>query len=64
MCNHPFVDGNKRIGHIAKEVFLVLNRMEIQAHVNEHEAFILSLGSGKTPRDALTERLPNCSIYL
>ena len=23
--NHPFVDGNKRIGHAAMEVFLLLN---------------------------------------
>lgn len=23
--NHPFIDGNKRIGHAAMEVFLVLN---------------------------------------
>ena len=25
VCNHPFVDGNKRIGHAAAEVFLLLN---------------------------------------
>jgi len=24
--NHPFLDGNKRIGHAAMEVFLILNR--------------------------------------
>jgi death-on-curing protein len=27
--NHPFVDGNKRIGHGAMEVFLLLNGYEI-----------------------------------
>jgi death-on-curing protein len=31
--NHPFVDGNKRTGHAAMEVFLVLNGLEIQAAV-------------------------------
>jgi len=25
VMNHPFVDGNKRIGHAAMEVFLLLN---------------------------------------
>jgi death-on-curing protein len=25
--NHPFVDGNKRVGHAAMEVFLLLNGM-------------------------------------
>ena len=29
VCNHPFVDGNKRIGHAAMEVVLVLNGFEI-----------------------------------
>ena len=28
--NHPFVDGNKRVGHAAMEVFLLLNGHEIQ----------------------------------
>lgn len=57
VCNHPFVDGNKRIGHAAKEVFLVLNGMEIQAHVDEQESLVLSLASGKITRGALTEWL-------
>lgn len=24
VCNHPFVDGNKRVGHLAMETFLFL----------------------------------------
>ena len=28
--SHPFVDGNKRVGHAAMEVFLLLNGHEIQ----------------------------------
>lgn len=28
--NHPFVDGNKRAGHAAMEIFLVLNGYEIR----------------------------------
>jgi death-on-curing protein len=31
IMNHPFVDGNKRVGHAAMEVFLVLNGYEIKA---------------------------------
>lgn len=33
--NHPFVDGNKRTGHAAMEVFLFLNGHEINAKVEE-----------------------------
>ena len=25
VCNHPFADGNKRIGHASMELFLILN---------------------------------------
>ena len=28
VCNHPFVDGNKRVGHATMETFLVLNGWE------------------------------------
>ena len=35
--NHPFLDGNKRTGHAAMEVFLVLNGYEIHADVEEQE---------------------------
>ncbi len=35
--NHPFVDGNKRIGHCGMEVMLVLNGYEITSEVEEQE---------------------------
>ena len=35
ISNHPFVDGNKRVGHAALEVFLLLNGFELDAPV-EH----------------------------
>jgi death on curing protein len=35
--NHPFLDGNKRIGHAAMEVFLVLNGLEVVASVDEQD---------------------------
>src|SRR4051794_33509952 len=35
--NHPFVDGNKRVGHAAMETFLVLNGSELSAPADEQE---------------------------
>lgn len=35
IANHPFVDGNKRTGHAAMEVFLMVNGCEIQASVKD-----------------------------
>ena len=44
---HPFIDGNKRVGHAAMEVFLVLNGFELRASVDEQEAIVLALGCWK-----------------
>lgn len=55
--NHPFVDGNKRIGHAAMEVFLLLNGYEIDASVDEQEKFILEVASGKVSRIEMGEWL-------
>lgn len=48
--NHPFVDGNKRIGHAALETFLVLNGFELQATVEEQERVMLTLAAGNLRR--------------
>jgi len=55
--NHPFLDGNKRIGHAAMEVFLVLNGFEIDAAVDEQEQVILQVASAELGRDDFTEWL-------
>lgn len=52
--NHPFVDGNKRIGHAAMETFLVLNGLEIAAVVAEQEQVIHAVASGTLDREAFT----------
>jgi death on curing protein len=57
VMNHPFVDGNKRAGHAAMETFLVLNRLEIKATVDDQERVILALAAGEFDRDAFTNWL-------
>ena len=57
VMNHPFVDGNKRVGHAAMEVFLVMNGLEIVASIDEQEAVILSLASGTLEREEFTQWL-------
>ncbi len=49
--NHPFVDGNKRIGHAALEVFLVLNGQQLDASVDDAEHVILGVAAGTIGRD-------------
>lgn len=57
VMNHPFVDGNKRIGHAAMETFLVLNGLEINALVDEQEQVILRLASSEMEREDFVEWL-------
>jgi death on curing protein len=55
--NHPFVDGNKRVGHAAMETFLILNGAEIDAPVDDQERLMLDLAAGRIDRAQLTEWL-------
>lgn len=66
ICNHPFIDGNKRIGHAVMEVILVLNGYELIADVAEQEHLILQVAEGKVTREEFSDwvnsvasRLPN-----
>ncbi len=54
VSNHPFVDGNKRIGHATMETFLVLNGEELNTDVDEQEQTILQLAAGKLSREDFT----------
>ena len=55
VLNHPFVDGNKRIGHAAMETFLVLNGHELSAAVDDSEQLFLQLAAGNVERDELVD---------
>ena len=54
---HPFVDGNKRVGHAAMETFLVLNGSEIDAPVDDQERLMLDLAAGRIGRSQLIDWL-------
>jgi death on curing protein len=51
VMNHPFLDGNKRVGHAAMETFLLLNGFEINSDIDEQERVILSLATGQFDRN-------------
>jgi death on curing protein len=57
VMNHAFVDGNKRIGHAAMEVFLILNGFQVLAEIEVQEKIILDLAAGNLERDEFTHWL-------
>lgn len=55
VMNHPFLDGNKRVGHAAMEIFLVLNGYQLHADTDEQERLFLDLAAGLVTRDELQD---------
>jgi death-on-curing protein len=53
--NHPYRDGNKRIGFLAMVTFLGLNGRTFDASDADVVATILALASGRLSEDALAE---------
>ena len=52
--NHPFTDGNKRVGIVAATVFLDLNGMELDAPEADLGALVLSVAEGQTDKAGIT----------
>jgi death on curing protein len=59
VLNHPFVDGNKRVGHASMEILLILNGYEIVAEIDDQEKLILDLAAGKVDREQFTSWVNN-----
>ena len=53
--NHPFVDGNKRVGAVAAYVFLAMNEVQLTATQDAYADLVLSVARGETPKSAVAE---------
>jgi len=52
--NHPFLDGNKRVGLMAALVFLGLNGLELEAGEDELTELVLGVASGTVSKAPAT----------
>lgn len=55
--NHPFVDGNKRVGAVAALVFLDLNGIEVVVPEADLYEIIMGVARGETSKSAIAELL-------
>lgn len=55
--NHPFVDGNKRLGVHLTLLFLALNKTPASLGGNALAEFGFGIASGKISRDEIKERI-------
>lgn len=51
--NHPFVDGNKRVGFVASYIFLRLNGVLVTASEDAYEKMTLDVAQGKVDKAAV-----------
>lgn len=49
--NHPFIDGNKRVGGMAALAFLEINGVFIDADADAYADLVLAVAAGKATRD-------------
>jgi death on curing protein len=55
--NHPFIDGNKRVGAVAADIFLTLNGLKLVAEQDDYAELVLSVAKGETSKSAVAEFL-------
>jgi death-on-curing protein len=60
--NHPFVDGNKRMGFLAAYVFLDLNGRELMASEAEAVAAVSALTTGEIDEAGFSDWLKDNSL--
>ena len=53
--NHPFIDGNKRVGAVAAFVFLALNGVRPTADNDTYADLVLAVARGETAKSAVAE---------
>ena len=53
--NHPYIDGNKRVGTVAADVFLAMNDLQLTAEQDEYADLVLSIARGEKSKSATAE---------
>jgi len=51
--NHPCIDGNKRVGAMAMELFLLVSSCELDVDDDEIAAVIMAVARGEVEAEAL-----------
>ncbi len=59
--NHPFVDGNKRVGAVAGYLFLALNSLRLATDPADFEELAMSVARGETSKSAVASFFRNNS---
>jgi death-on-curing protein len=53
LTNHPFIDGNKRVGYTVLRLFLLANDLDISASQDNKYEFVINIASGTLKFDEI-----------
>lgn len=59
ISNHPFLDGNKRIGYVLMRYFLLENQMDINASKIEKYEFVIKIAKGQLSIEEINSWISN-----
>jgi len=59
LINHPFIDGNKRIGYVIMRLLLMSKGKDINASEEEKYQFVIGIASGKLKYEAILSWIKN-----
>jgi death on curing protein len=59
VTNHPFIDGNKRIGYVLMRLHLLDCGLDIVAGQDDKYAFVIKIASGKSDFDEICDWINN-----
>jgi death-on-curing protein len=62
--NHPFIDGNKRVGAVASLIFLSLNGYDFTASQDKFAEFVLAVAKGDLDKADVTVFIRKWSVKL
>ncbi len=55
ICNHPFIDGNKRSGTVAALTFLASNNVALKFNPKELEELVVQVEEGKIKKEGIAK---------
>jgi death-on-curing protein len=57
VCNHPFIDGNKRTGAATTLIFLFQNEFKVKYNMKEFEEIVCKVAEGELSKEGISKFL-------
>lgn len=64
ISNHPFLDGNKRIGYVMMRLFLMQNKIDLKATQSEKYDFVINIANGQLNFDQIKSWISDKTVNL